>query len=60
MSFSTPVGTAIVIHTYTANDDVDGNVSVIVTGSVDFDTVGSYDVNHTVTDSAGNSAMVTH
>ena len=58
-SFATPVGTPIVVRTFTAVDAVDGNVSVVVTGSVDFNTVGSYDVNNTATDLAGNSSVVT-
>lgn len=43
----------------TATDDVDGNVSVTVSGTVDTDTPGTYTLTYTATDSAGNSASTT-
>ena len=42
----------------TAVDDVEGNVSVIISGTVDTSTVGSYTVTYSATDSAGNEANV--
>ena len=40
----------------TATDDKDGNVAVTITGSVDTETVGTYTLTYTATDSAGNTA----
>jgi len=42
----------------TAQDAVDGNVSVSISGNVDTATVGSYTVTYTAQDSAGNEASV--
>ena len=42
----------------TAIDDIDGNVTVTTIGSVDIDVVGSYDINYTATDRAGNSVSI--
>jgi surface protein len=42
-----------------ANDDIDTDVSVVVSGSVDSNTVGSYTLTYTVTDAAGNETTVT-
>lgn len=41
-----------------AVDACDGEVAVVVTGSVDADTVGEYVLTYTATDAAGNSASV--
>jgi len=41
-----------------AVDDVDGNVEVKVSGSVDTTKAGTYTLTYSVTDSAGNSASV--
>ena len=43
----------------TALDDVDGNVSVSITGSVDTNTVGVYTLTYTARDSANNSVTKT-
>ena len=42
----------------TASDDVDGNLtsSIVITGSVNTNTVGTYTVNYNVSDAAGNAA----
>jgi len=40
----------------TATDNVDGNIPVIVTNSVDTTTVGTYTVTYDATDSSGNAA----
>ena len=42
----------------TATDNVDGNLtsSIVVTGSVDTSTVGTYTLNYNVSDAAGNAA----
>ena len=42
-----------------ARDDVDGDVSVSISGTVDTSTVGNYTVTYMATDSAGNEANVT-
>ena len=39
-----------------ATDDVDGNVSVTVSGDYDVDSVGSYTITYRATDKAGNTA----
>ena len=46
---------------YTATDDTDGNLTsnVIVSGTVDTDTPGTYTISYTVSDSAGNMATQT-
>ena len=43
----------------TANDDVDGVVTVSTTGTVDTTTLGDYTLTYTATDSAGNTATAT-
>jgi hypothetical protein len=43
----------------TALDAVDGNVAVIISGTVDTSTVGSYTVTYTAQDQAGNEANST-
>jgi len=43
----------------TATDNVDGSVSVSVSGSVDTATIGSYTLTYTAKDSAGNEARAT-
>jgi len=59
-SYTTTVGTALSLQNVTATDNVDTSVSVVQTGSVDFDTAGTYNVVYTATDSASNSSSVTH
>ncbi|MDC1255928.1 DUF5011 domain-containing protein, partial [bacterium] len=41
-----------------ANDDVDGSVEVVISGTVDTSTAGNYPLTYTASDSAGNSASV--
>lgn len=53
-----PLGANFVDPGATANDLVDGSVAVMVTGSVDTNTVGSYTLTYTATDSHDNTAMV--
>jgi len=43
----------------TATDDTDGTVAVVITGTVDTNTLGSYTVTYTARDAANNSAVVT-
>jgi len=43
----------------TALDNIDGTINVSITGDVDTSKVGSYTVNYTATDNAGNSATTT-
>jgi len=43
----------------TANDNVDGNVSVIVAGTVKMDSAGNYTLTYTAHDAAGNIATKT-
>ena len=42
-----------------ATDDFDGNVTVTTSGSVDSNTVGTYTLTYTATDSSGNTATTT-
>ncbi|MDH5518298.1 MAG: DUF5011 domain-containing protein [Gammaproteobacteria bacterium] len=42
----------------TATDNLDGSISVVITGTVDTATVGTYTLTYTATDAAGNSASV--
>ncbi len=43
----------------TATDDVDSSVSVIISGTVDTSTVGTYTITYTATDTATNTATST-
>ena len=45
----------------TASDNEDGNLtsSIITSGSVDTSTIGTYSITYSVSDAAGNSALVT-
>lgn len=43
----------------TATDNVDTSISVIITGTVDTSTLGSYNITYAATDSAGNTATET-
>ena len=51
-------GTAYVDPGYTADDDVDGDISneVKVSGTVDVNTEGTYELKYNVADKAGNNA----
>ncbi|MGX5174215.1 BspA family leucine-rich repeat surface protein [Aliikangiella sp. IMCC44653] len=42
----------------TATDDRDGNVSLVITGSVDTAILGDYQLTYTATDAAGNSSSL--
>ena len=42
----------------TAIDNRDGNVAVIITGTVDTNTVGNYIIDYTATDAAGNTSSL--
>lgn len=44
-----------------AEDNIDGDLTdkIIVTGEVDVQTVGTYEIKYTVTDAAGNEASIT-
>ena len=60
-TFTTTVGSALVLATVTANDVVDGSVAVVIGGDVvNFNVIGTYNVTYTATDSAGNSTSITH
>ena len=60
-SFTTTVGTALTLVTVTATDTVDGSVTVVQSGdTVNYNTVGTYNVVYTATDSANNSVSITH
>jgi hypothetical protein len=60
-SVSLSVGGTYTDEGATANDNVDGDLTsaIIVTGTVDTATVGTYGVNYTATDAAGNTTTVT-
>ena len=55
------VGSEWVEPGYTATDDTDGNITsnVIVSGTVDTNTPGTYTITYTVSDAAGNQATQT-
>ena len=66
--FSFPDGTDLILYkgtafsdTFTAIDDCDGDVTsqVIVEGSVDVNSCGSYTLNYTVSDAHGNTTTAT-
>ncbi|MDD2871938.1 MAG: DUF5011 domain-containing protein, partial [Candidatus Gracilibacteria bacterium] len=59
-TFTTTAGTPLTLATITANDNVDGALTVTQTGTVDFNTVGTYTVTYTATDAASNSSSITH
>jgi hypothetical protein len=60
-TFTTTVGTPLILQTVTATDAVDGSVTVVQSGdTVDFNTAGTYNVVYTATDSSSNSASITH
>jgi len=59
-TYTTAVGTVLLLQTVTATDNIDGSVNVTQGGTVDFDTVGTYSVTYTATDSSANSSSITH
>ncbi|MCF7843914.1 DUF5011 domain-containing protein, partial [Candidatus Gracilibacteria bacterium] len=60
-SISINVGTSYSDEGATATDDVDGDLtaSIVTVSTVNIGTAGSYNVNYTVTDAAGNETTVT-
>jgi len=44
---------------YSATDEKDGTITVVVTGTVDMNSAGEYTLTYTATDAAGNSASKT-
>jgi surface protein len=58
-TISIPLGRAYFATTATANDDIDGIVTVTVEGSVNTDTLGTYTLTYTATDATGNKSTVT-
>ena len=56
-----PLGSGYADPGYSAIDDADGDLtaSVVRTGSVDANTLGTYTLNYTVTDKSGNTATAT-
>lgn len=56
-----PVGTNFSDPGYTSIDNCDGDLSdkVLVSGSVDTNTPGNYDLTYSITDSSGNSNSIT-
>lgn len=42
-----------------ANDDIDGDISVMISGTIDVNSLGTYILTYTATDTSGNSASVT-
>lgn len=59
-TFKTKVGETLVLVKVSAKDDKDGIIKVIKTGSVDFNTAGTYEVVYTAKDKAGNISKITH
>ena len=58
--YNTVVGNPLTLETVTATDNRDGKLNVAISGTVDFDTVGLYNITYTATDSSGNSSKLTH
>ena len=56
---SVEAGTSYTDPLATATDDVDGDVSVTTTGTVDTSTVGTYTLTYSATDAAGNTGSAT-
>ncbi len=59
-SFETTVWNPLTLEEVTATDGVDGNVTVVKTGSADFNTAGTYNITYRATDSAGNVSSIVH
>ena len=55
------LGSVYVEPGYTATDDTDGDITdmVTITGTVDTNTLGTYTISYTVSDSSGNTATQT-
>jgi hypothetical protein len=60
-SVTSIVGASYTDQGATAHDDIDGDITskIVPTSTVDTSTIGSYSVNYSVTDIAGNSTTVT-
>jgi hypothetical protein len=60
-SVTSVVGSSYSDQGATAHDDIDGDITskIVPTSTVDTSTIGSYSVNYSVTDIAGNSTTVT-
>lgn len=60
-TYTTTEWTSLTLQTVTATDNADGTVTVVQSwDTVDFDTVWTYDVIYTATDSSWNSSSITH
>jgi len=60
-TFTTTSGTPLTLVTVTANDAVDGAITVVQSGdTVNFNSVGTYNVVYTATDSSSNISTITH
>lgn len=59
-TFTSTVWEAWEIRTLIASDEVDWSVTVTQNGTVDFDSVWTYTITHTATDSSWNSSTVIH
>ncbi len=57
-NLSLPQWNAYVEQGATANDTTDGNVSVVISGTVDARTQGSYTLTYSAVDAAGNQASI--
>ncbi len=53
------IGTTYTELGATSLDDVDGIISVVTTGTVDVNTLGTYTITYTSTDSSGNVSTIT-
>ncbi|MFV2056400.1 MAG: BspA family leucine-rich repeat surface protein [Thiohalomonadales bacterium] len=52
-------GDAYIDSGATAIDNIDININIVITGSVDTATIGSYTITYTATDNAGNTSIAT-
>lgn len=59
-SFKTTVWNSLNLETVTATDNVDWVISVTQNWTVDFNTIWSYNITYTATDSANNTRSITH
>ena len=59
-TFNTTIWNALTLETVTATDNRDENLIVTQTGTVDFNSAGTYNVVYSVMDSAGNESSITH
>lgn len=59
-TFTTLTGNPLTLEIVTASDNLNGDLNVVKTGTVDFNTVGNYNITYTATDSSNNSNSVIH